>query len=203
MFMQTINAIQNYSQQPSGYFQKIVDCITAPKNKVLSQWTVEQLRIEPYQHILEVGFGLGNALREVAHKLQAGFIAGIDESVDMFRQANRKNNIYMQKELMQLHVGTVSELPYPSQYFHSIYANNIYSSWREPQYKFMQLQSLLKNGGRLVTVFQPKFAKTEKELWNAAEKIQHEYHEAGLTDVRISFRDMSPVNAIAAVGFKE
>lgn len=201
--MQTITAIQSPSSQSSGYFQKIVECITAPKNKALSQWTVEQLRIEPYQHILEVGFGLGNTLRDVANKLQAGFIAGIDESVDMFQQANRKNKIYLQKELMQLHVGKVNELPYPSQYFHSIYANNIYSSWKEPQYKFMQLQPLLKNGGRLVTVFQPKFAKTENELWNAAEKIRQQYEEAGLTDVRISFRDMSPVNAIAVVGFKE
>ena len=201
--MQTITAIQNPSQQPLNDFQKMVDCITTPKNKVLSQWTVEQLHISPYQHILEVGFGLGNTLREVANKLHVGFIAGVDESVDMFQQANRKNKIYLQKDLMQLHVGTINELPYPSQYFHSIYTTNIYSSWKEPQYNFMKMQSLLKNGGRLVTVFQPRFAKTEKELWNAAEKIQNEYHEAGLTDIRISFRDISPVNAIAAVGFKE
>jgi len=201
--MQPITAIQNPSQQPLTYLQKLADCIKTSKNKTLSQWTVEQLHISPYQHILEVGFGLGNTLREVANKLQVGFIAGVDESVAMYQQASRKNKIYLQKELMQLHTGTINDLPYPSQYFHSIYATHIYAAWKEPQYKFMQMHSLLKNGGRLVTVFQPRFAKTEKELWTAAEKIQQEYHEAGLTDIRISFRDMSPVNAIAAVGFKE
>ncbi len=202
--MQTITAIQNHaSQQRLNYFKQIVECISTPKNKVLSQWTVEQLHIEPYQHILEVGFGLGNTLREVANKLQSGFIAGIDESVEMFQHANRKNKVYLQKELMQLHIGAINELPYPPQYFHSIYATSIYSSWKQPEYKFMQLQSMLKNAGKLVTVFQPRFAKTEKDLWNVAEKIQEEYHEAGLKDIRISFRDMSPANAIAAVGFKE
>jgi ubiquinone/menaquinone biosynthesis C-methylase UbiE len=202
--MQTITAIQNPSQQAQGYLQKISECLyVSSKNKTLSSWTIEQLHIEPYQHILEVGFGLGNTLREAANKLRVGFIAGVDESVAMYQHASKKNKNPLQKELMQLHVGTVNELPYPSQYFHSIYATGVYSTWKEPQYHFMQLQSLLKNGGRLVTVFQPRFAKNEKELWNAAEKIQQEYHEAGLTDIRISFRDMSPVNAIAVVGFKE
>ncbi|HVM89778.1 MAG TPA: class I SAM-dependent methyltransferase [Puia sp.] len=201
--MQTITALQKTSQQPANYIHKMVECITTPKNKILSQWTVEQLHILPYQHILEIGFGLGNTIREVANKLQVGFIAGTDESVDMFQQASKKNKIHLQKELMQLHIGTANELPYPPQYFHSIYTTVNYAAWKEPEYKFMQLQKFLKTGGRLVTVFQPKFAKTEKELWNAAEKIQNEYHEAGLTDIRISFRDMSPVNAIAAVGFKE
>ena len=121
----------------------------------------------------------------------------------MYQQAYKKNKSFVQKQLMQLHVGTINELPYPAQYFHSIYATNIYLSWKEPQYKFMQLQSLLKNSGRLVTVFQPRSATTEKQMWNAAEKIQQEYEEAGFSDIRISFRDMSPVNAIAAIGYKE
>ena len=200
--MQTATALQT-QQQSSGYLQKLAVCLSTTKNKTLSHWTVEQLRLEPYQHILEVGFGLGNTLREAATKLQVGFIAGVDESVAMYQQAYKKNKSFVQKQLMQLHVGTINELPYPAQYFHSIYATNIYSSWKEPQYKFMQLQSLLKNSGRLVTVFQPRSATTEKQMWNAAEKIQQEYEEAGFSDIRISFRDMSPVNAIAAIGYKE
>lgn len=200
--MQTITAIQKPAQQSGSYFQKLAECITTTKSKTLSHWTVEQLRIEPYQHILEVGFGLGNTLREAATKLQVGFIAGVDESVAMYQQAYKKNKLFVQKQLMQLHLGSVQELPYPTQYFHSIYATGIYGTWKEPQYKFMQLNSLLKSSGKLVTVFQPRLATTEKQMWDAAEKIQQEYEEAGFSDIRISFRDMSPVNAIAAVGYK-
>ena len=63
--MQTATALQT-QHQPSGYLQKLAICLSTTKNKTLSHWTVEQLRLEPYQHILEVGFGLGNTLREAA-----------------------------------------------------------------------------------------------------------------------------------------
>jgi hypothetical protein len=105
---------------------------------------------------------------------------------------------------MQLHIGSVESLPYPAHYFHSIYSTNVYSSWNEPQYKFMQLSHLLKSGGKLITLFQPQsYNITEKEVCNAAEIIQEEYMDAGLTDVRLSFREIHSTTCIAAVGYKK
>jgi hypothetical protein len=104
---------------------------------------------------------------------------------------------------MQLHIGPLENLPYPAHYFDSIYSTNVYSSWKEPQYKFMQLSNLLKCGGKLITLFQPQSRITEKEAWNAAEKIQNEYIEAGLCDVRLSFREIHSATCITLVGYKE
>ncbi len=172
------------------------------KNKTRSDWTVEQLGIQPYQHILEIGFNTGNTLQEVARKLHVGFLAGIDESANMYQLAYRRNKKLVQQQLLQLHIGTIGELPYPPHYFHTIYGNNIHLSWKEPQYAFMQLNTLLKTGGKLVMVFQPRWAETEKEVWRAAENIQEQYMEAGFTNVQLAFRDMHPVTCIAATGYK-
>jgi ubiquinone/menaquinone biosynthesis C-methylase UbiE len=171
--------------------------------KTITSWIVEQLRIETYQHILEVGYGSGLTLHEVAKKLRAGFLSGVDDSINSFRQASRRNKKYIDDDLLHLHFGSIDELPYPAHYFHSIYLGNIYYSWNEPQYKFMQLHRLLKNGGRLITVVQPSSKAEEKEIWNEAEKIQQQYTEAGFFDVRFAFREMNPVNAISVVGYKE
>ncbi|MBS1914835.1 MAG: hypothetical protein JST87_01090 [Bacteroidetes bacterium] len=189
--------------QPVNYLLQFADYITASKNKTLRQWTIEQLHIQPYQHILEIGFGMGNTLHEVAKKLQPGFLAGTEESVYYYQQSLRRNKKFIEQESMQLHLGSIENLPYPNHYFHSIYVGNIYAGWVEPQYQFMQLAPLLKSNGKLLTVFQQRPSITEEQLWMTAEKIQHEYEQAGLTDIRISFRDMGRTDAIAVVGHKE
>lgn len=201
--MQPVAALYNQLHQRSGFVAKLKNWATASQDKTVSSWAIEQLRIQPYQHIFEIGFGNGSTLHEAAKKLRIGFLAGIDESVSSYQQAHKKNKRFIEQKLMQLHIGSVESLPYPAHYFHSIYSTNVYPSWKEPQYKFMQLGNLLKSGGKLITLFQPQSPITEKEAWNTAEKMQDEYMEAGLTDVRLSFRELHSATCIAAVGYKE
>ena len=201
--MQRETALYNQLHQPFGFATKLKNWATASQNKTISSWAIEQLRIQPYQHILEIGYGNGSTLNEAAKKLRIGFVAGVDESVNSYQQAYKKNKRFIEQELMQLHIGLLESLHYPAHYFHSIYSTSVYSSWKEPQYKFMQLGNLLKSGGKLITLFQPQSRITEKEAWNAAEKIQDEYMEEGLTDVRLSFREIHSAICISVVGYKE
>jgi ubiquinone/menaquinone biosynthesis C-methylase UbiE len=200
---QSTTALLTQLHPPETIFTKVKTWISASQNKTINSWIVEQLHVQPYQHILEIGYGAGNSLYEVAKKLQVGFLAGVDDSVDYYQQATRRNKKFIDEELLHLHLGCVEQLPYPAHYFHSIYTGNIYYSWNEPQYKFMQLHSLLKSGGKLITVVQPSDKLTEKEIWNEAEKIQQQYIEAGFFDVRFAFHEMHAVNAISVVGYKE
>jgi ubiquinone/menaquinone biosynthesis C-methylase UbiE len=200
--MQQSTALYSQLNQTTTIFAKVKTWISASQNKTIDSWIVEQLRIQPYQHILEIGYGPGNSLHEVAKKLRVGFLSGVDDSVYHYQQATRRNKKYIDDDLLHLHLGCVEQLPYPAHYFHSIYAGNIYYSWHEPQYKFMQLHSLLKSGGKLVTVVQPLVKLSENDIWVEAEKIQQQYIEAGFFDVRFSFREMQTVNAISVTGYK-
>ena len=38
---------------------------------------LNNLRVQPYQHILEIGFNNGTVLEKVAKKMQTGFVAGV------------------------------------------------------------------------------------------------------------------------------
>ena len=180
----------------------LLDCSLDRKNKLLSQWTVEQLQLEPYQYILEIGYDNGSTIYETAKKLKIGFIAGIDESANAFKQSYKKNKQFIENQLMQLHIGSLESLAYPAHYFHTVYSLNIYKYWKAPQYQFMRLAPLLKNGGKLVTVFQQRSALTEKAQWMAAEKMMQEYEEAGFSDTSISFLETNRGNGISVIGHK-
>jgi trans-aconitate methyltransferase len=190
------------ARQPAGNIGKLAGRLISEKSKQRSDWVVEQLNIQPYQHILEVGYGRGNTLQEVAHKLKVGFLAGIDPSITLYRHAYRKNKRFIEQQLMQLHIGDLHELSYPPHYFHTIYGSNVHFFWKEPGVEFIRLSNLLRSGGKLVMVFQPRWADKESAIRQAAERIEKEYTDAGLRNVRIEYRDMHPVTCIAATGFK-
>src|SRR5882757_8764119 len=194
--------LYNTSRQPAGYAGKLAGCLMSMKGKQRSEWTIEQLNVQPYQHILEVGYGPGNTLQEVARKLKVGYLAGIDHSIPMYQMAYRRNKRFIQQQLLQLHIGDLSELSYPPHYFHTIYGSDIHFFLQDAQLEFMRLSSLLKSRGRLVMVFQPREARNEEAIRRAGERIREDYLAAGLTDIRIEYRDMSPVTCIAATGFK-
>lgn len=189
-------------RQPSGYSGQLAGCLMDLENKQRSDWTIEQLDIQPYQHILEIGYGTGRTLLEVGRRLKIGLLAGIDHSLVMYQQANRRNRKLIADQLLQLHIGGIGDLSYPSHYFHSIYGSNVHFFWKEPKYVFMQLAKLLKSGGKLVMVFQPRGARGEHEIQMAAEKIRQDYLETGLIDTQIQFKDISPVTCISATGYK-
>jgi len=167
-------------------------------------WVLEQLNILPYQHLLEVGYGSGKMLQAVARKLKIGFIAGVDHSVSMYQRAMKRNRRAVEDQLLQLHMGSLYQLPYPSQYFHTIYGTNIHLTWKDPAMEYLRLSNLLRSGGRLVTILQPQWPSIqEKTVRNTMEKIQENYIGAGLTDIRIRYKDSDMLTGVAIIGYKQ
>lgn len=187
---------------PSTGLARLTSCLMPGQQIHTSDWTLEQLNILPYQHLLEVGYGLGKTTQAVARKLKTGFIAGIDCSVTMYQRAYRRNRRAIEQQLLQLHVGNLYELPYPSHYFHTIYGSNVHDSWKDPQVEFMRLANLLKSGGRLVMILQPQWPRQEKIIRESIEKIEEDYLAAGLTDIRIRYKDTDPITGVAITGYK-
>ena len=175
--------------------------LTWSRNRQHIDWALTQLKVQPYQQLLEVGYGPGQLLEEVARTLKVGFLAGIESSLSLYQQSYRRNKRFIRQQLLQLHIGELYELSYPPHYFHTIYGSDIHLSWKDPQAEFIRLSSLLNDRGRLVMLFRPRSRK-EGHIREAAEKIQEDYREAGLTDIRIEYRDLYPATGIAATGFK-
>ena len=90
---------------------------------------------------------------QVANSLTSGFLAGIDHSRIMFKQASKRNKEQITERKVKLECGTVWDLSYPDSYFDIIYGSNVHIFWENPVKEFKGLAELLKPGGRLVMVF--------------------------------------------------
>ncbi len=187
--------------KPTGTLGRLVGWLLSIKNNDRVQWTFEKLRLQPNDKLLEIGYGSGVTLKKVADNLTSGFIAGIDHSEIMMEQASRRNKKHIVNGKAKLECGTVLDLKYPENHFDIIYGSNVHFFWKNPVKEFKQLVLFLKPGGRLVMVFQPRLAKTEiKEI---ADEAKTQYEEAGLTNIEIDFKKMSPVTCIYISGQKE
>lgn len=192
----------NQFRKPSGKFGRLVGWIMSIKNTDRAGWTLEKLNHKPIDHVLEVGYGSGAALQKIAGSLSTGFIAGIDHSDVMFRQASKRNRIYIKNKKAELNLGTIWDLNYPENYFDIIFGSNVHFFWEIPVKEFQLLYALLKPGGRLVMVFQPRWAKSEDHVKQIAEKTKMQFMEAGLSQVEIDFKPMKPVTCIYTGGWK-
>jgi hypothetical protein len=120
----------------------------------------------------------------------------------MSQIAYRRNKPSISRQLLQLHLGEIRELPYPSHYFHTIYGINAHLHPKDPQEELLRLAALLKNGGRLMLVFQFRRSFPKPSVRLAAEKLEGDYRQAGLVNITMEVREQYPSTWIAATGFK-
>ena len=196
---------QNLSGQfrkPTGLLGWFTGWLLAVNNKERSLFTVRKLNPKPTDYLLEIGYGPGVALNLVAQRLTSGFLAGIDHSEVMFRQAAKRNKKFVGNRKLKLHCGTLSDLSYPADYFDIIYGSNVHFFWDETVKEFQKIYSLLKPKGRLVMVFQPRWARSEEEIREIAKKTSEEYRKAGFRRIVVEFEKLNPVTCIYIEGRK-
>lgn len=62
-----------------------------PSNRQRNTWVVSLLDVQPTERVLEVGFGPGLLIAELARHITDGCVYGIDHSEVMIQQASKRN----------------------------------------------------------------------------------------------------------------
>src|ERR1700735_704618 len=81
-----------------------------PSNRERNRWVVALLAVRPADRVLEIGFGPGVAIAELA-RAGAGHVYGIDHSEVMVRQASKRNAAAIRAGRVTLVNATADQLP--------------------------------------------------------------------------------------------
>ncbi len=146
-----------------------------------SEWKYTQLGLQMLvakegEHILEIGFGTGNALLSLAKDVgESGSITGIDISEGMLKIAQQKLLKADLDERVKLDCGDGANLPYEASEFDAVFMSFTLELFDTPE--ILQVlkgcHRLLKPEGRLAVV-----AMVKKERDNLAVKLYEWAHEA-------------------------
>jgi ubiquinone/menaquinone biosynthesis C-methylase UbiE len=116
----------------------------------MNRVAVELLDVQPDDAVLEIGFGPGAALELVARRLTSGYVAGVDHSRVMLRQAARRNHKMIARGRVELRQASVAALPYETGCYTKVFEVNTFHHWPAPEENLQEVRRVLAPGGLLL-----------------------------------------------------
>lgn len=188
-------AIRSQFMRPRSFAGWLVgwEMALRSSNRKRNVWAVGLLGVEPTDRVLEIGFGPGIAIRELSRRATHGLVCGVDHSEIMVRQATKRNREAVRAGRVDLRCGSAEHLPAFEEPFDKILAVNNMGMWREPDERLKELYSLMRPGGRIAIVSQPRCPGATAETTVAAgREIGTRLTGAGFTCIRSDTLALKP-----------
>ena len=146
--------------RPCGVAGRVAGRVMAHRasNRQRNLWVVSLLDVQPTDRVLEIGFGPGLAIAELARRVTRGHVYGIDHSEVMVRQASKRNATAIRAGRVELLRTSVDRLPRFDEPLDAIVAVNSVGFWPNPTQQLSELRRVLRPGGRIALASQPRCA---------------------------------------------
>ena len=150
------NAVHHESNR--HFYDRIADAydlIADSNERAARQTGVQALALRPGESVLELGFGTGNEILDLAGLVgKMGKVAGIDISPGMLAVAQRKLAAKTPAALVDLRVGDARTLPFPNAAFDVVYTSFTLELFPEGDIPVVlaEAKRVLKPGGRIGVV---------------------------------------------------
>lgn len=181
--------------RPRGFAGRLVgwEMALRPSNRKRNIWAVGLLGVAPTDRVLEIGFGPGIAIRELSRRATHGRVCGVDHSAVMVRQATRRNAAAVRAGRVDLRLGSAEQLPTFAERFDKVLVVNSLGMWREPDERLQEIHRLMRPGGRIAIVSQPRCpGATEETTVAAGREIATRLAAAGFTGIRSEMLALKP-----------
>jgi SAM-dependent methyltransferase len=181
--------------RPCGFWGPMVGWIMAIRssNRRRNVWAVSLLDVQRCERLLEIGFGPGIAIQEMTRIAVEGFVCGLDHSARMLHQASRRNAAAIRDGRVDLRLGSVESLPAFEAPFDKILAVNTVLFWHRPDQSLGELRHLLRVGGRIAVVHQPRGPRvTDATAAERGGEIAARLARAGFSHVRTETLRLKP-----------
>lgn len=160
-------------------------------NVARSRWAVQLLDVRPTDRVIELGCGPGVAIAALAGRATRGAVVGVDHSPVMVGQARRRNRAAVRAGRVRLIQASVENLPDGP--FDAALAVNTLGMWPQPSARLRGIAGLLRPGGRIALVSQPRcVGATAATSASAAEELTDLLVDAGFEQLRTEVLDLDP-----------
>lgn len=136
---------------PRGLLGRAIGRLWVSETAAANDRAIELLAPVPGEHVLEIGFGPGRTIRELAAR--GVRVTGIDVSPVMLAQARRRNAAAIEGGQVQLHLGTAEAIPLPAAAVDAVLAVHTLYFWPDLDAGLREIHRGLRPAGRVVLVF--------------------------------------------------
>ncbi|SFE34979.1 Methyltransferase domain-containing protein [Lentibacillus persicus] len=189
--------------EPHGKTGYLAGWFMSKENKAINKWTIDFLGIQDDEHILEIGFGSGKAMKYVLEQGENLTITGMDPSGVMVYQALRQLNKRLINGQIRLIEGKAENMPHLPQKIDKVLVINNVTFWEAPVGTLENIRSQMNIGGKIALTIRPheKGASDEtSELIGG--QLSALLTHAGFNDVEFFLKPTKPNDTVCALGTK-
>lgn len=161
-------------RHPYGFQAALVGRAMAIVNREPNRIAIDALQIEPTDVVLELGFGPGRAIAELASLAYAGLVLGIDQSAAMIRQARRFNARKIRDGRIDLRQGRLDALPFESNVINKILAVNVLYFFSKDGPEIREMRRVLCSGGKIALY---ATARSSMKDWKMCTAETHQMYD--------------------------
>ena len=118
----------------------------------LTDWGLKQVTIEKKFSVLDIGCGGGRTIQKLANIATEGRVYGVDYASGSIAVSRSKNASLIKSGRVEIHEGSVSQLPFPESMFDLALAVETQYYWPDLVNDMKEVRRVLKPGGRLVVI---------------------------------------------------
>ncbi len=192
---QVRQAVVAQFHRPAGVVGQAVGLVMSHRSSNVgrNRWAVGLLEVKPHDRVLELGCGPGVALSALAARAEAGLVVGMDHSHVMTAQAGHRNRRAVRDGRVVVVTAGVDALELLAPGFDAVLAVNTVGMWKDPAGRLEQVLRLLRPGGRIAVVSQPRSpGATAATTDNAAAGLSGELASAGFANLRVELLALRP-----------
>jgi ubiquinone/menaquinone biosynthesis C-methylase UbiE len=155
------------ARKPTGLFGKLImSTIFNIGNAKINRFVYEIMSVKKDDHILEIGFGTGKLIYEMAKRIDKGLVQGVDFSSTMVSIAQRRNKKHISKGKVRIIEGDFDEMSFKGESFNKVCSINTIYFWPEPETTAKNIANILKPGGMFVVAFEDIAQLEQRQLSN-------------------------------------
>lgn len=142
--------IARQAGRPAGVVGRVLLGLMARETSRFNREVLDALAAQDDERILEIGFGHGRTLLDVARRAPGAQLGGIDVSATAERTAARRCRALVAGGRLDLRTGDAGTMPWEATSFDAAFSVHTIYFWPEPAKVFTEIRRVLRPGGRFV-----------------------------------------------------
>ena len=185
----------NQCRKPSGWLGRFFLWEMGGRHVGVTDWGLSHIELKPHYTVLDVGCGGGRTISKLAAIVRDGKVFGIDYSGASVAASRSRNQQLITNNRVEIHRGTVSQLPFSDSMFDVVTAVETHYYWPDLVADLREILRTLKPGGQLVIIaeaykrtnFDPTRGamKLLRAAYLSANEHREVFEQAGYSDVEI------------------